>query len=182
LFCRDILFGDPYATYNPVTFLNFTQTLPQLDFATYLSTFAPRSFPEEVIVTDPSYAKFLSRTLEETPGEFIEAYLVSRAALSLSSNLGLDTEAWKAARTLEEELKGIKKGAVGDRSEFCISTVENTMGFAVGRYFVNETFGQDSKSKGTNVITDIIKSFKGSLPKMDWMDEKSASAATQKVF
>jgi endothelin-converting enzyme len=107
--------------------------------------------------------------------------MVTRAALTLSSHLGQSTEPWKAVRSLEEELKGIKKGAVGDRAEYCISKVETTMGFAAGRYFVNETFTGDSKEKSASVITDIIKAFKHSLPNIEWMDKESASAAAEKV-
>jgi endothelin-converting enzyme len=164
-----------------VTVSNFTQTLPQFHLTTYLSTFAPRSFPHRIIVRDPGYAEALSRILNETPSEIVEAYLVARVALTLSSHLGLNTEPWKAVRSLEEELKGIKKGAVDDRAEFCISKVENTMGFAAGRYFVNETFTGDSKEKSATVISDIIKAFKNSLPNIEWMDEESASGAAEKV-
>lgn len=177
----DILYGDPYATYNPVSVSKFTEVLPQFHFSTYLSTFAPRNFPKLIIVTDDAYAKFLSKILIETPADIVEAYLVSRTALSLSPYLGQSTEPWKAVRSLEEELHGMKKGAVGDRAEFCTSTVEMAMGFAAGRYFVNETFAGDSKEKGTKVITDIVKTFKHSLPDIEWMDEESASAAAQKA-
>jgi len=177
----DVLYGDPYATYNPIKVTEFVKILPQFHFSTYLSTFTPRNFPRKIIVTDPAYAKSLSKILNETPAEIIEAYLVTRVALSLSTYLGQDTELWKAVRKLEEELRGIKKGAVGDRAEFCISTVDATLGFASGRYFVNETFTGDSKEIGTGVIKDIIKTFKASLPKIEWMDEESATAAAGKA-
>ena len=100
---------------------------------------------------------------------------------------------------MDETLKGIRKGAVGDRAEFCVGRVENALGFAAGRYFVNETFGGESREKGTKVITgelllflyvltvnpflsDIIGSFKASLPHIKWMDEESARAAAEKVI
>jgi len=50
-------------------------------------------------------------------------------------------------------LGGIKKGAVADRWETCVAMSEGALGFAVGRYFVNETFGGASKEEGTQVIT-----------------------------
>ena len=74
------------------------------------------------------------------------------AALQLAPLLGLNTKARKAVRTLDETLQGIKKGAVDDRDEYCISKVESALGFAVGRYFVNETFGGESKEKSSQVI------------------------------
>lgn len=149
----DILYQDPIATYNPVPLSNLTQSLPQVDFPTYFSTFTPRSFPDKVILTYPAYAESLSKILEDTPSDVIEAYLIIRASLSLSPYLSMNTEAWQAQRTLLETLSGIKKGAVGDRAEYCVGQIEETMGFAAGRYFVNQTFGGDSREKGTKVIT-----------------------------
>ncbi|KAF5391824.1 hypothetical protein D9757_001795 [Collybiopsis confluens] len=173
----DILSQDPIATYNPVPLSNLTTTLPQINFEEYFATFAPRNFPDRVIVTYPPYVQSLSDILDRTTGDVIEAYLVSRAALSLSSYLGMGTEAWQAQRTLVELLSGIKKGAVGDRAEYCVGQVEQTLGFAAGRFFVNETFGGESKEKGTKVITVIP-----TIPRdIDWMDKQSAKAASEKA-
>ncbi|EPQ58373.1 Metalloprotease [Gloeophyllum trabeum ATCC 11539] len=177
----DILYQDPWATYNPVPLSNLTKTLPQINFEEYFATFAPRNYPEKVIVTYPSYAVSLAHILNTTESDVIEAYLVTRAALATASHLGMQTEAWQAARSLDEELKGIKKGAVGDRSEYCSDQVENALGYATGRYFVNETFAGESREKATNVIQDIIQAFKSSLSHISWMDEESASAAAEKA-
>jgi endothelin-converting enzyme len=134
-----------------------------------------------VIVASPAYAEAVSEILDATSADTIEAYLVVRAALALSPNLGMATEAWQAQRTLLETLTGVKKGAVGDRAEYCVQKVEAKLGFASGRYFVNETFGGESREKGTKVITDIVKAFKASLPNVPWLDKTSRKAAAQKV-
>ncbi|KAF8905965.1 hypothetical protein CPB84DRAFT_536278 [Gymnopilus junonius] len=174
----DVLQQDPIATYNPVPLSNLTQTIIQIHFPTYFSTFTPRSYPDRVVMTYPAYAQSLSDILST---DVVEAYLIARAALTLSPYLSQNTEAWKAQRTLVEALTGIKKGAVGDRAEYCIGQVEENLGFAAGRYFVNKTFGGDSREKGTKVITDIVESFKASLERIDWMDEESAKLAAGKA-
>lgn len=153
--CRDILLQDPIATYNPVPFSNLTDAFPQFDFPAYFSTVAPRNFPNKVILTSTTYPASLSQILEETHKSTVQAYLETRAALSLAPNLGIETQAWLAVRSLEERLKGIKPGAVGDRAEYCVGKVEVAMGFAAGRYFVQETFGGESRKKGTKVITGM---------------------------
>ena len=104
-------------------------------------------------MTYPAYPVSLSNILNETSSEVIEAYLVSRAALALSPYLGMSTEAWKAQRSFLELVTGVKKGAVGNRAEYCVGIVEDNLGFAVGRYFVNETFKDQAREKGTTVIT-----------------------------
>ncbi|KAJ7093237.1 hypothetical protein C8R44DRAFT_646354 [Mycena epipterygia] len=174
-------YQDQFATYNRVPLANLTDSLPQINFPEYFATFAPRRFPEHVIVTYPAYPVSVSEILNSTSSEVVEAYLVVRAALALSPNLGMSTEAWQAQRTLLETLTGIKKGAVGDRAEYCVGKVEQTLGFAAGRYFVNETFGGDSREKGTKVITDIVDAFKASLPSVKWLDKTSADAAAEKA-
>ena len=108
-----------------------------------------------MIVTYPPYISSLSRILDDASADVIEAYLVARAALSLSPYLGMSTVEWQAQRGLQEFLTGIKKGAVGDRSEYCVGKIEQTLGFAIGRYFVNETFTGDSRRVGTKVITGM---------------------------
>jgi endothelin-converting enzyme len=175
------LFQDPIATYNPVSPSELFDVLPQVDFETYISTFTPRRFPKRIIVTYPAYARDLAKILDETPDEVIESYLVVRTALAMSPYLGLNTDAWQVQRTLLEVLTGIKKGAVGDRGEHCVGVVEQTFGFAAGRFFANQTFGGESRKKGTRLITNIVKAFKASLARIDWMDEESAKAAAEKV-
>lgn len=104
-------------------------------------------------MTYPAYTSSLTSILNDTDTDVLEAYLVTCATLALAPRLGTSTESWRAVRNLREILQGIKPGAVGDRAEYCVNSVDQALGFATGRYFVNETFAGDSKEKGTKVIT-----------------------------
>lgn len=150
---RDILYQDPLYTYNKVPIANITETITQVNFPDYIATFTPRNYPTEVVVTYPAYTRSLTSILNETEADVLEAYLITRAALVLAPRLGTSTESWKAVRHLQEVLQGTKPGVVGDRAEYCINDVDQALGFATGRFFVNETFTGDSKEKGTKVIT-----------------------------
>lgn len=148
-------------------------------------------------MTYPPYAESLAQILSNTTSEAIEAYLVTRIALTLSPYLGPATEAWKIVRELQERLAGLKKGAVPDRSEHCARQVSSTLGYTTGRFFVEEAFGGHSKDRAVHIITsrslenfiaillifhvDVIKAFKDMLPNLSWMDKKSSTAAAQKV-
>ncbi|KAF8580903.1 zincin [Ramaria rubella] len=177
----DLLQQDPLGTYNPMSFSNFSASIPEFDFPAYWSTFAPRSFPNHIIVTYPTYLQSLSTLLARTAGDVLEGYLVARVSLSLAEYLGTGTQIWKAHRELIEELTGIKKGTVGDREEYCSSKVESAFGFATGRFFVKESFSEESKSQATQVINGIVEAFKESLSNLDWMDQSSAEAAFEKA-
>jgi endothelin-converting enzyme len=152
----DVLYQDPQFTYNPLSFLNFSKALPEVDFTAYLSAFAPRSFPDRIIVSYPPYIRGLSRLIADTKPETMFAYFVSRSALSLAENLGSETGVWKAHRSLQEVLRGLKKGAIEDRADFCLRRLENALGFAAGRFFVKEAFGgAPSISRVNHATTNI---------------------------
>ncbi|KIJ69577.1 hypothetical protein HYDPIDRAFT_24406 [Hydnomerulius pinastri MD-312] len=172
---------DPFGTYNPTSINTLKAALPQINFPDYFATFTPRFFPSRVILTYKPYPSSLSQILKRTPSDVIEAYLVVRAALEYAPNLGTTTEAWKAVRQLQETLNGLRPGAIGERSEFCMGKVESAMGFATGRYFVNATFPGDSREKATEIISDIVKAFEKSLERIEWMDEESAQKAREKA-
>ncbi|KAF9239581.1 Metalloprotease [Melanogaster broomeanus] len=172
---------DPFGTYNPTSINTLKAALPQINFPDYFATFTPRFFPSRVIITYKPYPSALSQILQRTPSDVIEAYLVVRAALEYAPNLGTTTEAWKAVRQLQDTLNGLRPGAIGERSEFCMRKVESAMGFATGRYFVNATFPSDSREKATEVISDIVRAFEKSLGRIEWMDEESARKAREKA-
>lgn len=150
--CRDILYGQPFETYNPMNLTDLSAALPAIDFPSYFSTFTPRAFPSRLIASYPAYASALNDIVDSTAYDVIEAYLISRASLTLGSHLGTSTRVWKAVRSLQETLQGLKKGVIGDRGEWCLGKVEEALGFAAGRFFVQETFGGDAREKAESVI------------------------------
>ncbi|KAH8813440.1 endothelin-converting enzyme 1 [Flagelloscypha sp. PMI_526] len=176
----DIL-KDPFVKYNPVDVANLTSTLSSIKWGYYFSTFTSRTFSSRLVLTYPPFAESLAKLLDETDAEVIEFYLITKSAFALAPYLGIESATWKANRALVEALTGVKKGAVGDRREFCIQKVEDHLGMAAGRYFVNETFPGDSKEKAKKVIKDIIDAFVESLGHLEWMDKTSANSAAEKA-
>lgn len=126
--------------------------LPAIDFPAYFSAFTPRAFPSRLIASYPAYASLLNGILNSTDYDIVEAYLLAHTSLELGPHLGTSTAVWKAVRSLQETLQGLKKGVVGDRGEWCLGKVEEALGFAAGRFFVQETFGGDARKKAESVI------------------------------
>ncbi|KAG8715265.1 hypothetical protein FRC11_004997 [Ceratobasidium sp. 423] len=177
----DVLWGQPFETYNPTNLTDLAAALPAIDFPSYFSTFTPRAFPSRVIVSYPEYPSKLNGIIESTDYDIIEAYLVVHASLELGPHLGTSTAVWKAVRALKETLQGLKKGVVGDRGEWCLGKVEEALGFAAGRFYVQKAFGGDSRKKAESVIMNVIGAFKASLGNVEWMDKKSSKAAYEKA-
>lgn len=150
---RDIILQDPIATYNPVELSTLAHAVPQIDFPAYFASFAVRRFPgSTVILTYPPFVAELGDILRNTSRETLEAYLTVRVALHYAQYLAPETDAWQAWKTLDETLRGLKKGAVPERGEWCLEQVEHQLGYSVGRFFVQEKFGGDSRTKAIQVI------------------------------
>ncbi|KAG1748986.1 Metalloprotease [Suillus paluster] len=161
----DKLQQDPFGTYNPTNINTLKAELSQINFPDYFATFTPRAFPSRVIITYKPYPNSLSEILKRTPADVIEAYLVVRASLEYAPNLGQTTEAWKAVRTLQETLYGVKP----DRHCF---------GFRYWKILCEPDVPWRIKGESDQ---DIIDAFEKSLRRIEWMDEESARKAAEKA-
>lgn len=73
--------SNPTYSYNPFHFRKLRKMLP-FNLASYVSSFAPRSFPEKIIVTSPSYVKAMTKIVEQE-----EDYVLQRCVSSTQSRL-----------------------------------------------------------------------------------------------
>lgn len=172
---------NPHYAYNPYSTSAVSHALPFLDIPTYLSTFAPRTFPENITVTYPPYLNAVTKLVEQTPDEVLSGYFVTRLALTYADALGPKTEVKKSFRRLQEVLKGIKPGTEENRQDVCLAWVDDIVGFIAGREFVREAFSPEAKSEGERIIRSIVSAFHAKLPHISWMDEESAAAAQKKA-
>jgi endothelin-converting enzyme len=148
----DVLHLDPLTTYNPISIDNLTATFPAVDFHDYFAASALQNVPQWLIVTSPAYISSLQKIIKEEKQDVLEAYLVSRAAFTFAPYLGRKTNVWRAYRSLDAFLRGTKFTVVEDRAQYCVGDVESALGFAIGRYFSNITFGEDAQRESTKII------------------------------
>ena len=145
---------NPQVFYNLYEFQNISKQLDFISLSSYVSSFAPRNFPEKVIVTHPPYIASLRKVLNSTPDHVLSAYFVTRIAMSYSKFLGPATSIRMATRRLQVTLQGLKKGVPEDRQLFCQSYADELEGLGLlgGKEFVERTFAGDSKAKAESVI------------------------------
>ena len=113
---------------------DFTLLFPNLNFSVYVSFFDVSPTPDKVVVAFPPYFRRLNSLLSNTSLEVLEAYFVTRIALTLADNLPRTSEIWIAVRNLGDALDGIESGTF-DRADWCVEKVNNALGFAAGRFF-----------------------------------------------
>ncbi|KAL1411044.1 hypothetical protein Q8F55_001991 [Vanrija albida] len=173
--------SNPHYANNPYKSKDLDSALPFIDLPGYLSTFAPRLYPETITVTYPPYLKSISKLVAKTPDHVLSAYFVTKIALTYASALGPDVALRGHVRRLTEALQGIKKGTEENRQDVCLGWVDALVGFIAGREYVNVAFSPEAKKDGEDIINSIVTAFHDKLPHIDWMDKESATAAQKKA-
>lgn len=97
-------------------FANVSRVLP-IDLASYVSSFAPRNFPKDIVVGTPPYFALLPDILAGEDAHVLQAYFVVRAAFRYGKLLGPGVEVRKEVERFGNVLQGIKPGAEVDREE-----------------------------------------------------------------
>ncbi|KAM0749064.1 zincin [Meredithblackwellia eburnea MCA 4105] len=173
---------DPKLTYNPKNRTELQKLFPSISFPDYFASYTPRpDYPDPVIVTSPAYLQNLTTVLEGTDPEALEAYFVFRAAQTYGLLLGPKQTVRKEIEWLDNYLGGIAEGVRGARADTCLASLLENYGFLIGRYYVQQAFGGDSKDIAEGIITATIQAFRDRLPELDWLDDATRDAAEEKA-
>ncbi|GAA5872434.1 hypothetical protein JCM8547_000924 [Rhodosporidiobolus lusitaniae] len=172
----------PIPTYNPYNGTALQKLFPSISFANYFASYTPRPrYPEPVIVTSPGFFGNLSKLVEHTGPEVLEAYFVVQTALEYGDLLGLKQPIRKQVDLLSATLNGISPDERKPRDEICLDAALENFGFLLGRPYVQKAFPGQSKQYAEEIIYAIIDAFKTRLPGRTWLDEKTREKAKEKV-
>ncbi|KLT43173.1 putative Endothelin-converting enzyme 1 [Cutaneotrichosporon oleaginosum] len=172
---------NPHFSYNPYSAKDVQKALPFIDLGAYLSAMGPRKYPSKIVVSHPPYLKQITQLVKDVPDHVLSAYLVSKLALAYGGALGPKTEIRKQVKQLSNVLTGVKPGTEENRQDICLGAVDSIVGFIAGREFVQASFSPEAKADGEHIINSIVEAFYDKLPRIMWMDEKSAAAAQKKA-
>jgi putative endopeptidase len=133
---------------------------------------------DTMIVMQPEYTKFLNQFMTETPLEDIKTLMRWD---TFNSNAGyLSTEIEKANWDFYSNyLRGAKEQRPAD--ERALSTVNGTMGEAIGQVYVDEMFPPEAKAKAELMIANVIAAFQDRIRNLDWMSEETKLQAIDKL-
>ena len=172
--------SEPGPTYNPYNATALQDLFPSVSCGDYFASLGPRPrFPEPVIVTSPEYFGNLTRILDAVAPDVLEAYFVSQVGFNFASLLGAKQSIRRAVQKFGNSLTGVD--TLPPRTEVCLDLLDNSLGFSVGRYFVEEAFPGESKKYGEEVIRSIIQAFQDRLPGRSWLDQETRDKAKEKV-
>jgi putative endopeptidase len=133
---------------------------------------------DTLLITEIRYASALDNFLKMTPLEDLKTLLIWDTFNSAAGKLTTSIEQvnWEF---YSKYLRGAKKQRPAD--ERALSTVNGTVGEAVGKLYVDAKFPPEAKLKAEKMIDYVIRAYKDRIQKLDWMGEETKRKAIEKL-
>jgi endothelin-converting enzyme/putative endopeptidase len=168
---------DPAALYHPTPRKELRALAPEFHWEGYFEELGAPAF-ERLNVGAPDFVKGLGEPLRTLELPAWKAYLRWHV---LHSSYGLLPKAFvdEGFAFYGATLKGAKQNR--PRWQRCMANVERHLGEALGRRFVEKTFGEEGKARVLAMVTAIRATLDRSLKDLPWMTEKTRKEAGAKL-
>ena len=128
-------------------------------------------------VTNPDFFKQVNGVLESEPLDSLKTY-VSWHVLNAASPW-LSQPFVEANFTFEQKLTGQKE--IQARWKRCVNLTDHELGEALGRRYVDLTFGADGKQRMLKMVDALEKSLAEDIHDLSWMSDETKSQAKVKL-
>ncbi|WP_031426710.1 M13 family metallopeptidase [Flavimarina sp. Hel_I_48] len=163
---------------NPRSVDELQKMVPAINWKSYISDLGITKNVDTLIVTEPAYMKELQKILKNTSIEDLKTLTrwstFNNAASYLTTEL--ETANWDF---YEKTLNGVQKQKPAD--ERALATVDNAVGEAVGKLYVDEKFPAEAKGKAEKMIANIKDAFKDRIENLEWMTDSTKVKAIEKL-
>ncbi|HET6899453.1 MAG TPA: M13 family metallopeptidase, partial [Vicinamibacteria bacterium] len=168
---------DPKTRDNPMTVAELKQLAPAFDWDTYLaSTGAPRF--ARLNVTSKKFFQEGNAVVETTPiadwKTYLRWHVVDDAAPSLTA--ALVEEDFRFNRQF---LSGAKQ--MEPRWRRCVQATDRDLGDALGKAYVDKTFGADGKARMNKMIDALTVALREDIESLPWMTPATKQKALVKL-
>ncbi|GHA23401.1 endothelin-converting protein [Salinimicrobium marinum] len=168
---------DARLSYNPMSVEELQNKVSAVNWDTYFEEIGAEGV-DTIIVTQPKYMETLQQTFTENNVEDWKEYLrwtlFNDAAASLTTEI--ETANWefynKTLRGAQEQLP---------REERALSTINGTIGEALGKLYVEEHFPAEAKEKAEEMISNVVKAFENRINNLTWMSDSTKVKAIEKL-
>jgi endothelin-converting enzyme/putative endopeptidase len=168
---------DPYKLLHRMTLAQLNALTPTFDWDRYLATDAVPTI-KTLNVTEPEFYKALERELASQDLTHWKAYLIWHLAHSKAPYL--------SARFVNENfafygktLRGIDE--LPPRWKRCVQYVDRDLGEALGKVFVEKTFGPTVKAKALEMTKNIETVMEDEIKSLPWMGDETKQQALLKL-
>jgi len=129
-----------------------------------------------IAVTEVAFLTNVSSLLNTASPRIIQNYVIWRFMMNRASSLP------KKIRATREQFDRVFKGTSAEpsRAVTCSNYVNDNMGFAVSRLYVNNYFDENARNQSKEIIKNIRASMINLIQNASWMDTDSKNKAVDK--
>ena len=168
---------DREATYNPMSVAALAKLSPSYSWTAYLEA-AGMGGVTDVIVRQPDYLQAMDKVVTSTPISTWREYLTARLLDVYANEL---PSAFAEARF---ELRGRVLSGQQERPvrwKRGVAEVENGVGEALGKLYVERYFPPDAKTRMDALVHNLLGAFHAGIDDLDWMSPATREQARAKL-
>lgn len=168
---------DRNATYNKLTVAELTKLAPGFDWQAFLTAAGLGSI-NELVVRQPTYFTEFAKLQAKTPVAQWQKYLTFHLIRSNASNLN-SAFAEASFDFYGKTLSGLQEQR--SREKRAVSVVDATLGFMVGKKYVEQYFKPEAKARMDQMIENLRVAFRQSIDDLEWMSPVTKKQAQIKL-
>ncbi|KAJ5644650.1 hypothetical protein N7507_010661 [Penicillium longicatenatum] len=166
--------------YNPLSVKKTESLVPQISFTNIISRLAPHDFESDrLIVGSPSYMEALSGILKHTPRKTVSFFFQWKIIQAYATSI--EDDKITPLTRFTNEMAGKDADAKEERWRTCIRSLDEGLGWILSRFYVLDSFSEESKKLGDQVVSDIKERFAFTLAQTAWMSPEVRKLGIQKV-
>jgi predicted metalloendopeptidase len=169
---------DPIKTYNKVELSKLAAMAPGYDWQQWLKASGLQGKADYLIVSQPSYLKGFADVLGRIPLETWKAYLQFQTVNGYANYLS------KAFVDQRFSFNGTTLAGIPQlepRWKRGVSTLESSLGDAVGKLYVAKHFPAERKAHMEVLVNNLLAAYKESIDTLDWMSPATKKEAQAKL-
>ncbi len=168
---------DALKTYNKFLFADLPKEMPGFDWAAWAR---PQGLDRaaDVVVRQPSFFKSFAAMAPSTPLPTWKAWLAAHYLIASAPYLSapfVNASFELFGRTISGQ------PALRERWKRGVSLLDDDIGMAVGRLYVEKTFPPDAKARMQKMVGNLLEAYRRSITTLDWMTPETKKQALEKL-
>jgi putative endopeptidase len=168
---------DPNNVYHKMTKAEFIKLSPSFDWNRYWQLMKVPQFTE-VNLAPPDFLKGMNAAIDAHPVEHWKTYLrwkVLNSAAAYLSKAFVDEDF-----DFNEHIMGGSE-QIRPRWKRCVDYVDGNLGEALGKVYVDQTFGAEGKRRMLEMVDALHSALAKDIADLDWMDAATKQKAGEKL-
>jgi endothelin-converting enzyme/putative endopeptidase len=168
---------DPLKTYHKMSVHELASLSPSIDWAKYFEAMGAPAM-DGLNVVAPEFFKQMESTISHSKLEDLKTYMRWHLLHSGAPLLSVPFEE-ENFNFYEKVLTGVAEQR--PRWKRCVEYVDADLGFALGKKYVDETFGAEGKQRTLKMVQQIEKALAEDIKTLDWMTPETKKQAFEKL-